>query len=424
MLGGCAIVQSTPESVGAPRVGLAYMLPKALLPVELVQTAAGQLQLRVLTPQLVGDPAQRYFVYAPANAFSTDTTKIEVDAATGLLRQVTATSKDESLSALTELASALRARRKAERDADGEQLLFSALFDPDGMPQSDAAARNSAMLVRMQKILVARLQQWQAECSTDKTDVQKCNSASSLLAAIAAAPPQSADAGKTPALVAMSATPLLAAGGTNAAAPGSTQAAAPQADCSVGICHRMLQPFQIDLAIAGLFAQSTVVQLPNGGAPIALPLDRAPFVSTVHTVMLTNGQVASHEVTRPSSALALVKWPLDAYRAVLEATATLVQLRIGDNTKQVELAQSQLTTATELKRIREELEALKPKVERSPGAAGSAASDALVVAVLAQRQGVAAPPIPTVQDPGQGGLPAPPGLPSPPARPAVSAPSR
>lgn len=78
------------------------------------------------------------------------------------------------------------------------------------------------------------------------------------------------------------------------------------ADCSAGICHRALRPFVVEATLRGVQIQSTVVMLPNGGAPVALPLGRAPFVKTEYTVELADGQLQSVHTKRPSSALALV----------------------------------------------------------------------------------------------------------------------
>ena len=385
-LGGCAIVQSTPSSSAAAPVGMTYLLPKALLPVELVETSAGALMLRVKAGELVGDPKQRYFLHAPPNAFSSDDVKIEVDPVTGLLKQVTATSEDQSLASLKDLISAARGIRRAEAASEGDTVLYAGLFDPDGDVDPDAATRNARTLAALNSALQAHVSQWQVDCTpvgnpakhdTTKCDDGKLRSVNRLLPAGV----------NTVAGITLNASPLQSAvAAATRDAGGATAQAQPVADCSVGLCHRAVQPFQIDLAIPGVFAQSAVVLLPNQGQVVALPLDRAAFVKTEHTVILNNGIVQSHHAKRPSSATQLVKWPLEVYEAIITTTSKLIQLRIGANDKDVAKAQSELETAKELKRIADELEALKLKkgVELAP--LGGIAQGGQLVQVLGSRQ--------------------------------------
>ena len=56
---GCAIVTSLPDGPTAERKGVAHLLPKALLPIELIE-ADGVMLLRMGKPTLAGDPSQRY----------------------------------------------------------------------------------------------------------------------------------------------------------------------------------------------------------------------------------------------------------------------------------------------------------------------------------------------------------------------------
>lgn len=387
---GCAVVQSSHERTADVRRGMVYMLPKALLPVELVE-ADGVLMVRVKPAQLIGDPTQRYLVSHGANAFSSDDVKIEVDPATGLLSKITATAEDQSLAALGELVKAGAVRKAESGTAGSEVVLFSGLLDPDAGYGPDQP--NGRLTAGLEQALLARLQARASACEGSTDDA--CKEAARLQGPLLAA----ARAGQ--ALVVVRATPLKDdAGSGRPAAPAATQAEAPSAPCDQGVCHRALQPFVVELAIRGVQQQSTLVLLPNGGAPIALPLDRAPFVKTEYTVEFDRGQLQSVHTVKPSSALALVKWPLDIYQSVLEATATLIQLRIGANTKEVELAQSQLDMAKELKRIREEMEKLNAEGGTAQPASlvgGPRRGDALLAVDVGMRPTVSLLPKPTQQ---------------------------
>ena len=97
---GCAIVSTervgmSAELGGAGSAGVPYMLPKALLPVELV-ASGGAIRIDVLEPVFVGDPDHLYVLRYGANPFSNDSVKIEVDPKTSLLKAVTLESKDET----------------------------------------------------------------------------------------------------------------------------------------------------------------------------------------------------------------------------------------------------------------------------------------------------------------------------------------
>jgi len=100
--------------------------------------------------------------------------------------------------------------------------------------------------------------------------------------------------------------------------------------------------------------------LPNKSPAIALPLDRAPFVKTEHTVEFqADGSLKSVSTKRPSSALKLISWPLDVYRAVLNATSELITLRIGAKDAEINLAKKELEAQKEFKKINDELAALQ-----------------------------------------------------------------
>ena len=401
-LSGCAIVSSHSASEPDGRIGIPYMLPKALLPVELVE-AEGVLVLRLLEPKLVGDTKASYVLYNVPNVFSSDDVKIEVDVVTGLLKSVKAHSTDETGSILKQIAMSTAIGRAEKAAGDGESaetVLYSANFDPDG--------ENSEVLNDLTQRLNARVQQILSECSRLKKDTAQCHSdGSSKLPA----------ATTTPLSVSITAKPMVPK-----TSPATGDQNPPSVDCSVGICHRGLLPYKIDLEISGLFKRSDVIQLPNGAPILGLPLSRAAFVTTKHDVVLKDGRVESHAVDRPSSTLQVVKTPLDIYEAVLTATSKLIALRIGANEDEVKRAQSDLDTVKALKRIEDELVKLnQPKSElggrgdvrfSGPSERGTLMSVAFgtrnavrkATVTAPPTNGIVVPPAPAIPAPGQPNL--------------------
>ena len=96
------------------------MLPKALLPVELVDVG-NALELRVGSPVVVGDTAHTYALQRSGNVFTTDNVTVTVDPSTGLLTAIDVKSDDKTIPAIVKLISA----RKAEADRQAERNRYS-----------------------------------------------------------------------------------------------------------------------------------------------------------------------------------------------------------------------------------------------------------------------------------------------------------
>lgn len=351
LLSGCAVLSSQPLQPDQPATGLLYHLPKAVLPVQLV-LVDDALLLRVLPPRQVPDPAHRYLLRHPVSPFSSDNVKIELDSSGLLLAKLTMDSTDQSLAALTQVVRAA-AFGKAETAAAGEQVLVEVDIDPDQAQAGD----NQQALEDLHQALWRQLAQWAPACSTEAgraATPRRC-------ALVADLSPQ-----RRARSLSVSAQPLRALGAGGQPMPAQAQTVPP--DCGQGVCYRSVQPHQLRLEVAGAFTRSQVLMLPNGAPVVALPLGRAPFVKTEHTVDFgAGGAVTSLDTKRPSSALALLTWPADAYKSFMTSTGELVKLRVDYNSSQVSLAESQLATAEKLKSIEEKLEALKnPTKETAP----------------------------------------------------------
>ncbi len=347
LLGGCAaVVSSTPIGRGPDGafagVGIPYLLPKALLPVEVVANG-GQIRIDLLEPVYVGDPSLPLALRYAENPFSTDTVKVTVDAATSLLKTVTIDSKDETGEILKKAIATLRAESAA---GSGETVVMQAVLDPGD------SVSIKAVTAEVDQALRAWAVRQQASCQATP-------------ATTGCAEVQTLEKSLTPELTVK----LMAPPATGVAAPSAQTAAATAAfavgrgvDCSVGICYRGTLPYEVSLKALGQ-TRSTLVQLPNHGPVMALPLTGHAFVNTRHDVALQNGMVQSYEITKPSSALAMVSWPLDVFDAIVATTAKIVQLKIDTSRSSVGLQEQLLAEAKKRKEIGDELEKLKAKPE-------------------------------------------------------------
>ncbi|MCA8920036.1 MAG: hypothetical protein KDB32_13225, partial [Planctomycetes bacterium] len=343
-MSGCAVVSSTKlnrQDVAFGGTGIPYLLPKALLPVEVV-AAGAHVRVDLLEPVYVGDATQSYALRYDASSFATDSLNITVDPTTSLLKTLSVETKDETGEVLKKAISTLRAESAA---GTGETVLMQAVLDPgDDTSIADVEGRVRATL----DSFVARQRQ---ECEAAATT--KLPGCGEILAL-----PVST---KTQLSVKLMAPAPYAAGGAPSA-PIST-ATAGGIDCGVGICFRGTLPYQVSLEAIGQ-TRSTLIHLPNHGPTMALPLSRHAFVKTKHTIGLRNGMLESYAIEKPSSALAIVSWPLDVYNAIVDTTAKIVQLKIDTSRSSVSLQEQLLEETKRRKEIEDELEKLRtPKAE-------------------------------------------------------------
>jgi hypothetical protein len=342
-MSGCAVVSSTKlntQNAAFGGTGIPYLLPKALLPVEVV-AAGTQVRVDLLEPVYVGDATQSYALRYDASSFATETLNITVDPTTSLLKTLSVETKDETGEVLKKAIATLRAESAAGSD---ETVLMQTVLDPgDATSIADVEGRVRATL----DSFVARQRQ---ECGAAATKPSGCGEILAL--------PVST---KTQLSVTLMASAPYAAGAAPSA-PTST-ATAGGIDCGVGICFRGTLPYQVSLEALGQ-TRSTLIHLPNHGPLMALPLPRHAFVKTKHTVGLRNGMLESYQIEKPSSALAIVSWPLDVFDAIVSTTAKIVQLKIDTSRSSVSLQEQLLAETKRRKEIEDELEKLKsPKAE-------------------------------------------------------------
>lgn len=305
-LQGCAIVRSVPARDGGE--GIAYMLPRALLPVELVHDGSA-FELRISSPVMVGDAAHTYALQRSSNVFSSDHYVVNVDSATGLLTAVNLTSEDQTIPVIAKLAGRLKAEGA---DAVTTVVVFRELFDPgwDGK----AVESFNQRLSHAARTHVARLKKENTCEATPMPDACKAvNALSDDLAATAFAVGVEGAEGKP----------------------------REPADCSAGFCYRINVPHVVTLSGPGT-RNSAVFGLPNRSPTFVIPLERWAFVKTTHDVALDNGVFKSITTDRPSSALAVASAPLDIAKAALGAVGEVLQLKIDLSGKEKSLADAKV----------------------------------------------------------------------------------
>jgi len=353
---GCAIVSSSklnPDSAQETKVGIPYMLPKAVIPYQVVASGS-QLRIDLQTLAYVGDSSQVFaLTYKPGHA-ATDSVKIAVDPATSLLKSVSLDSKDETLEILKKTIATIRAEA-----AEAEVVLAQGVIDPGSADSISAAQRV------IKKAAATHLKVHKAKCTKAMTD--GCDEV------LAQSEDVTVDIGVS----------LLDAGSQAVETAGavkvqtndlgfkaSAKAASSNVDCTVGICIRSTLPYEVSITALGR-RSAALVQLPNHGPVTALQLSRYPFVKTTHSVILKNGMVEQYDVTKPSSLFALVSWPLEVFDEIVTTTAKIIQLKIDTSKNDLKLQEQMVAEAEQRKLLKDRLEKLLTQPESASLTAGS-----------------------------------------------------
>ena len=305
-LQGCAIVRSVPAGEGGE--GIAYMLPRALLPVELVYDGSA-FELRIASPVLVGDTDHTYVLQRRSNVFTSDNVVASVDPATGFLSAIAVSSADETVPAVIKLVSGLKAEAA---DAVTSEVIFRGLLDPDW--DTDKVIAFNKRVSAAASAHVKRLA-LENTCKPDAA-ADPCKGINTL-------------------------TRDLATYSFEVEVEGAGVAARTPADCSAGFCYRINVPRSVTLRGPGT-SNSAVFGLPNRSPTFVMPLERWVFVKTTHDVKLEGGVFKSVTTDRPSSVLAVASAPLDLAKAVFSAVSEVVQLRIDLSGKEKALADAKV----------------------------------------------------------------------------------
>lgn len=96
-----------------------------------------------------------------------------------------------------------------------------------------------------------------------------------------------------------------------------------------GIFYRPPIPYEVRLSDAASNVVSTTVLLPNKSPILHLPMNKAPFVTAISQVTLSNGFVCSYSFSKPSSLNALASYPLVLLSSVTASLTNFIQLRLN-----------------------------------------------------------------------------------------------
>lgn len=310
-LQGCAIVGSGDGKGGGEGVG--YMLPKAWLPVELVDRGVA-LELQIKEPVVMGDPKHTYVLRRSGNVFTSDRTTIEAEDHRGLLKSINVSSEDQSLGTAIKLVSGLRAEAADQATAT---LIHRGLFDP-GWGERDVGAFNTKIREAATRHLTRRLDT--AGCAKNGKDakevVETCKPIRNMKELVERSP------------------------GFEVKVSGGPDEQTTPADCSAGFCYRLNLPHVVEVSGGGI-SNSAIFSLPNRSPTFVMPLERWAFVKTTHDVQLTGGVFKSITTDRPSSAYTLASAPLDLAKGAISAVSELVKLKIDLSGDEKSLAEAE-----------------------------------------------------------------------------------
>lgn len=305
---GSIISSSSSSSRGS---GVVYMLPRALLPVELTEHA-GAFTLSVQQPVMMGDPKKRFVLERSSNPFSSDNVEVTVNPNTGLLQAVKVESTDQTLSTVVKLVSAAKAKAESADAGAVTNLVYRGLLDPS----EDPRRINDELKLAIAAYLGNRLA---LACDTpDQTD---CEAVRQLTETVSTGAFQ-----------------IQLTSASDSATP-TTQDAV---DCKVGLCYRQNQPYILKLTGPHGETNTVLASLPNGSPTYVLPVERWAFVKSTHDITLQDGVLQSVITDRPSSALAIAGAPVDAAKSVFGAIGEILQLKIDLSGKETSLANAKV----------------------------------------------------------------------------------
>lgn len=390
-LSGCGSMMETQrvESTGTGVSGLGqfYMLPKALIPVKVVESATG-FRVDIQDPIIVGDPDYQFALRYKPSSMSSDTIKVIVDSKTSLLKTLDLQTNDQTLDILKKIV-VLGKTKSESAELDGTVVIFQGLLDPEALEGT------KTMESKIKTALAGHISSMKAKCTAAKDKSSLCTSYSKLAHKKAGSD-----------LFALQVAPVIS--GKKIAI--ATAVTAPERlNCAEGICHRGAIPYQVTVSLAGR-ESSTVLYLPNGGPILSMSLTRHPFVTTDHDLTIVNGMVTDYNVTKPSSALAAVSAPMDVYKAFIAATSEIFQLKIDMSKKTVDLETQRVAEATALADLKKKLDALAAQKQESGAITGAPRAGAILSVGVGEAQYIPINPqsgngnIPVVTD---GGAPLP-----------------
>jgi len=122
-------------------------------------------------------------------------------------------------------------------------------------------------------------------------------------------------------------------------------------------------PLQKDLILRTSVA---VVALPDTTSLIRVPVTRTAFGKTVNTLEFKDGTLTKYDSSQPGAVAEALAIPAEVTKTIVEAVAGIFQFRIDLNAKRKSAAESEVTLATALKKMQEDLDALRNPPPAAP----------------------------------------------------------
>lgn len=328
-LAACAVVSSevlAPGSTaGNQRGAVTYALPTGLADITLfVKNDAAEYRLSV-TELYVADPNKRFVMdYKPLPNYQDDITiKVRSNL---LLESVRTDTEDKTGDIIVALAKAARELRfQSAPIGDDFKKVANIKIDPTEPVQ---VARAAAFLSR------------KVRTSAQARHAASCTDAAAKKTPLCRTYARYGKGG--PDIVEIVVEP-----------PAALDAHAVAADCSVGLCYRVKEPYIVKHSVDGV-RQATILQLPNKSPLVELDVSRAFFVKKVQTINFdSNGFLTSASFDKKSELKAIASLPLQ----VVTAISSTLPIRYTIQERQNSLAEAQLASldASEaLARAREE----------------------------------------------------------------------
>jgi hypothetical protein len=289
--------------------GIAYALPKAVLPLKISVVERGlqnatppEVILELGAPHFIADEAHLYRLKRRANAANSDTLKVGVDPETLFLTKVETTSTgdiDATLRNAAKSAAALLAESRVKASkALPAKLIFDGFVDP-AMLQSTVRNELKAYQGRRAKECKGAICRRQREAWTFE-GIQI---------------------------------------GMKEPLEGRSKLTA---DCSIGVCYRNKAPRTLVISLGGATTER-IINIPNGEPLLVFPLRRPIFADSRKTdLSFTGGFLHEAALTRPSEAKEAALLPFNIVGGAIEGVAgSLVKLKIDENAQQKAFLDSQ-----------------------------------------------------------------------------------
>lgn len=314
-LGACTVVSSNAlhdvARTSGDVSGIHYALPMALVDISLyVHPRRAEFHIEVGPEHYVADPRQRYLLrYHPLPNYE-DKIEIEVSSSS-IISKVWSTTEDKTDEIVVDLAKAARSllpRFQSGKWGDGALKLATVTIDPADPERVAHAAGYLNSRISVYADAAERT------ACRGRRDTTLCETYGRLRD-----PKRRA--------ISLKSEPPEAAGPTG-----------PPADCTVGICYRIKEPYVISYTVDGVRGAS-IVYAPNRAPLVELDVRRALFVQKIQKIDFDkDGFLKSAYVKKDSEVLAVAQLPI----SVLTAVSQALPLRLTIQQRQVSLAERRL----------------------------------------------------------------------------------